>query len=254
MVRITLPICFALILEFALKNMERLLKTIFWALLWGCLGYFARDYVDFGRFAATFHEPGTISIESLKRSLPPSPITVVFDVDDTTLFSSPGFTWGVKRYGNSIFEKVPTGNSNDQSDSTKKYWEFWSKMNSELDEFSIPKVTGRRLIELHKSRGDRILFVTRRTATEGEKLTEILRTTFNLPTLEPVIFTNQSSKASAFKAAGASITYGDSDRDIKESIEDGIRAIRVKRAPTSTNYDPVHNGAFGEEVLEGSEF
>ena len=37
-----------------------------------------------------------ISLGELARSLPPGPITVVFDVDDTALFTSPGFQWGTR--------------------------------------------------------------------------------------------------------------------------------------------------------------
>ena len=40
-----------------------------------------------------------ITLAEVARSLPPKPNTVVFDVDDTVLFSSPGFQWGTKTYG-----------------------------------------------------------------------------------------------------------------------------------------------------------
>jgi acid phosphatase (class B) len=52
----------------------------------------------------------------------------------------------------------------------------------------------------------------------------------------------------------AVVSHGDSDGDIRESIEAGARPVRVLRARTSVNAEPVHNGAFGEEVLLNSEF
>jgi len=82
----------------------------------------------------------------------------------------------------------------------------------------------------------------------------LLRKEFDLPNLEPVIFTNRGSKAPAFRSVGAVVSYGDSDSDIRESIEASARPVRVMRARTSVNVEPVHNGAFGEEVLLNSEF
>jgi acid phosphatase class B len=43
-----------------------------------------------------------ISLAQLEQSLPPAPIHVVFDVDDTTLFTSAGFQWGTRTYGKEI--------------------------------------------------------------------------------------------------------------------------------------------------------
>ena len=69
-----------------------------------------------------------------------------------------------------------------------------------------------------------------------------------------MIFTSRQSKAAAFKRIKAVVSYGDSDGDIRDSILAGARPIRVLRARTSVNLEPVHNGAFGEEVLLNSEF
>ena len=107
---------------------------------------------------------------------------------------------------------------------------------------------------MHRRRGDTIHFVTKRLYTGSERLTEILRETFPVPGLPPVISTSRQSKTEAFQSVRAVISYGDSDGDIRESIAAGARPIRVMRARTSVNLDPVHNGAFGEEVLVNSEF
>jgi len=197
-----------------------------------------------------------ITLAGLERSLPSEPIHVAFDVDDTTLFTSAGFQWGTRTYGREIVsagvsvreEDLPT------PEAKLKYREFWTKMNNELDQYSVRKWIAVELIRMHKARGDKIFFVTKRINTGSERLTELLRKEFDLPELEPVIFTNRGSKAPAFKKVGAVVSYGDSDSDIRESVEAGARPVRVMRARTSVNVEPVHNGAFGEEVLLNSEF
>ena len=198
----------------------------------------------------------TITLAQLERSLPPQPIHVAFDVDDTTLFTSAGFQWGTRTYGKEI---VSAGVSVREEDlptleAKQKYREFWTKMNNDLDQYSVKKWIASELIRMHKARGDQIFFVTKRINTGSERLTALLKKEFDLPDLDPVIFTNRGSKTPAFKRVQAVVSYGDSDGDIRESIEAGARPVRVLRARTSVNVEPVHNGAFGEEVLLNSEF
>jgi hypothetical protein len=57
-----------------------------------------------------------------------------------------------------------------------------------------------------------------------------------------VIFTNREPKTTAFNKIGADISYGDSDGDIRDSMQAGARPIPVLRARTSVNHDPAHNG------------
>jgi acid phosphatase (class B) len=202
-------------------------------------------------------EPGhVITLTDIERSLPKNPIVVVFDVDDTALFTSAGFQWGTRTYGPEIVSAgVPLREEDLKTPEDKrKYREFWTRMNNELDQYSVKKWIASELIALHKSRGDTIYFVTKRIFTGSEKVTDTLKAAFNLPDLPPVIFTNRESKVAAFRKIGAQISYGDSDGDIRESIQAGARPIRVKRARTSVNHDPTNNGAFGEEVLADSEF
>ena len=198
----------------------------------------------------------TITLEELARSLPRDPINVVFDVDDTVLFTSPGFQWGSHTYGETIVsagvsvreENLPT------EEQRRKYREFWTRMNNELDQFSVKKWIAAELIALHKSRGDRIYFVTKRIFTGSERLTETLRREFGLASgSAAVVFTNRQSKAAAFRQINAQVSYGDSDGDILESIQAGARPIRVLRSPMSVNHEPTHNGQFGEEILLNSE-
>jgi acid phosphatase (class B) len=197
-----------------------------------------------------------ITLSDLQKSLPPAPIIAVFDIDDTTLFTSGGFQWGAKHYGNEIVSagvSVREGDLKTDEDK-RKFREFWTKMNNELDEYSVPKWIARELIELHKKRGDKIFFVTKRINTGSEHLTALLKEWFVLPNLEPVIFTQREPKTPAFVKIHAQISYGDSDGDIRDSIAAGARPIRVMRARTSVNHEPTHNGAFGEDVLINSEF
>lgn len=197
-----------------------------------------------------------ITLAELARTLPAPPVSVVFDVDDTALFTSAGFQWGAKTYGAHIVSAGVSVREEDlpSEDDRRKYREFWTKMNNELDQFSVKKWIAGELIALHRRRGDRIHFVTKRIFTGSERLTAILGDTFAIPDLEPVIFTNRLAKTDAFRRVQAVVSYGDSDGDIRESIAAGARPIRVMRARTSVNLDPVHNGGFGEEVLVNSEF
>jgi acid phosphatase (class B) len=207
-------------------------------------------------FAADPAAVRSITMEQLAQSLPKAPINVVFDVDDTVLFTSPGFQWGSRAYGPDIVsagvsvreEDLPT------QEQRHKYREFWTKMNNELDQFSVKKWIAGELIALHKSRGDHIYFVTKRINTGRENLTDTLRQEFGLPADSPrVIFTNRQDKTEAFRKIGAQLSYGDSDGDIRDSIRAGARPIRVLRSPSSVNHEPTHDGAFGEEVLRNSE-
>ena len=198
----------------------------------------------------------TITLDDLARSLPKEPITVVFDVDDTVLFSSPGFQWGARTYGANIISAGVSVREEDlpAPEQRRQYREFWTKMNNELDQFSVKKWIAAELIALHKSRGDRIYFVTKRIFTGSEHLTETLRREFDLPAdSPPVIFTSREPKLAAFRQIKAQLSYGDSDSDIRDSIQAGARPIRVLRSPGSVNHEPTQNGGFGEEVLRNSE-
>lgn len=195
-----------------------------------------------------------IDLATLAGSLPPPPIDVVFDVDDTILFTSPGFQWGVRTYGERIAKAgTPIREEDMASDEERRnFRDFWTKMNNELDQWSVKKWSGAELIKLHKARGDRIHFVTKRVKTGTEKLTELIAKTFDLKGMEPVIFTDRTSKTPFFRQVHAQVSYGDSDGDIRDSLAAGARPVRVQRARNSVNDDPTHDGAFGEEVLVDS--
>jgi len=187
-----------------------------------------------------------VTLKDIARSLENQPpMNVGFDIDDTVLFSSPGYYYGRQKYspGNKAFAIME---------------EFWNEMNNGLDQFSIPKECARKLIELHKKRGDSIYFITARTKTKTESVTELLGKTFGLENPNKAIFTGfklgENLKIIPIKENKIQIFYGDADSDIEAALEAGIRAIRIMRAVNSTNKPLPHNGSFGEEVLLNSEY
>jgi acid phosphatase (class B) len=187
-----------------------------------------------------------VTLKDIAKSLEnQTPMNVGFDIDDTVLFSSPGYYYGRQKYspGNKAFTIME---------------EFWNEMNNGLDQFSIPKECARKLIELHKKRGDSIYFITARTKTKTESVTELLEKTFDLENPHKVIFTGfklgENLKIKALKENKIQIFYGDADSDIEAAFEAGIRAIRIMRAVNSTNKPLPHNGSYGEEVLVNSEY
>ena len=119
-----------------------------------------------------------VSVEQIAKSLDGlPPMAVGFDIDDTLLFSSPGFYRGKQEFS-----------PNDES--YLKNPAFWEKMNNGWDAFSMPKEVGKALIAMHLKRGDHIYFVTGRSATKTETVSQTLQQTMGIPAdrLNPVIF------------------------------------------------------------------
>jgi acid phosphatase (class B) len=194
---------------------------------------------------APIHWVSVAQIEDSLLGLPP--MAVGFDIDDTVLFSSPGFWRGKKTFSpdSEDYLKVPA---------------FWDKMNNGWDEFSIPKEVARALIAMHVKRGDSIYFGTGRSQTKTESVTKTLQDDFLIPAanMNPVIFAGdkagQNTKTEWLQAKSIKVFYGDSDNDITAARDAGARGIRVLRASNST-YKPLPNaGAFGEEVIVNSEY
>ena len=188
----------------------------------------------------------TISLEEIALSLPARPIAIGMDVDDTVLFSSPGFQYAF--------------NNTDGPNGTNKYGErplssdqFWSDMSCMFDKFSIPKEAARKVIDMHQKRGDKVYFITARPPVKNEILTSLLTRLFNLEGQPKAIFSGRTSKAVFINKHNISLFYGDSDSDISEAHEAGIRAIRFMRSPLSNNKTRYNPGKHGEVVLENSE-
>ncbi|MDN5681763.1 MAG: acid phosphatase AphA [Ewingella sp.] len=189
-----------------------------------------------------------VSVAQIENSLVGRPpIAVGFDIDDTVLFSSPGFYRGQKAFspGKQDYLKNP---------------QFWEKMNNGWDDFSMPKEVAKQLIDMHLKRGDSIYFVTGRSETKTETVTKTLQGDFQIPQdkVNPVIFAGdqpgQNTKTQWLKDKQIKIFYGDSDGDITAAQAVSARGIRVLRASNSS-YKPLPQaGAFGEEVVVNSEY
>ena len=189
-----------------------------------------------------------VSVAQIENSLlGHPPMAVGFDIDDTVLFSSPGFWRGQRTY------------SPDSEDSLKNP-DFWEKMNNGWDAFSIPKEVARSLIAMHVKRGDSIYFVTGRSPNKTETVSKTLQDDFLIPatSMNPVIFAGdhpgQNSKTQWLKEKNVRVFYGDSDNDITAAREVGARGIRVLRASNSTYRPLPQAGAFNEEVIVNSEY
>ncbi|MDC9597399.1 acid phosphatase AphA [Xenorhabdus anantnagensis] len=189
-----------------------------------------------------------VSVEQIEKSLKGQPpMAVGFDIDDTVMFSSPGFYRGKSEYS-----------PNDES--YLKKTEFWEKMNNGWDKFSMPKKIGIELVQMHLKRGDDIYFITGRTATKTETVTKYVQEGLRIPAnkMHNIIFAgdepNKNDKISWMKNHKLKIYYGDADADIAAARELNIRGIRILRASNSS-YQPLPKaGRFGEEVVIKSEY
>ena len=194
---------------------------------------------------APIHWVSVAQIENSLAGRPPMAVGV--DIDDTVLFSSPGFWRGKKTFS-------------PESEDYLKNPVFWEKMNNGWDEFSMPKEVARQLIAMHVKRGDSIWFVTGRSQTKTETVSKTLQDDFLIPAanMNPVIFAGdkpgQNTKTQWLQAKQIKVFYGDSDNDITAAREAGARGIRVLRAANSS-YKPLPMaGALGEEVIVNSEY
>lgn len=189
-----------------------------------------------------------VSIEQIKKSLEgKAPMAVGFDIDDTVLFSSPGFYRGKIEFSPNDFSYL-------------KNPQFWEKMNNEWDKFSIPKQVGVDLVKMHIERGDAVYFITGRTQTKTETVTKYVQEGLHIPAdkMNSVIFAGdepgKNNKVSWMRDHKLTIYYGDADADIAAANELNIRGIRILRAANSS-YQPLPKaGRFGEEVVINSEY
>ncbi len=196
----------------------------------------------------------TITLDALKSSLPANQITVGLDIDDTVLFSTPGFTYGATNTdGPNGTNKYGTDYENNP--------QFLKDMNQIHDKYSIPKESGRALLSMHNTRGDSIFFITKRTCTgdDAQVMQNRMNTVFQL-TGSTLLCTNGGSKTPQIESNNVDIYYGDSDSDMQYALAaqvKKVRPVRVLRSAMSENkpipangYNP---GSFGEEIIVNSE-
>jgi acid phosphatase (class B) len=187
-----------------------------------------------------------VTVAEIQASLPATPVIAGFDIDDTVLFSSPGFYYGMTNH--------------DGPDGTNKYGpnplsspKFWNDMNGQFDNFSLPKKAGNDLVSMHAKRGDKIVFITARDSSKVSIVPKILMQSFHIAKPD-VVFTCNQPKAESIATKHVTIYYGDADSDMDAAKQAQARPVRVLRSPLSTNrtsYEKV--GKLGEEVLKDSE-
>ena len=195
-----------------------------------------------------------ITMDALQASLPTNKIIAGFDIDDTVLFSTPGFLYGSSNTDG-------PGGTNKYGTDFENNPQFWMDMNQVFDKFSVPKESGGAVLSLHNFRGDSIVFITKRHCynDDAQVVQNRLNTVFQL-TGSSVICTNGESKTPFIEQNNIDIYYGDSDSDIKYSLDvraKRVRPVRILRSELSENkprsasgYNP---GKFGEEILLNSE-
>lgn len=188
----------------------------------------------------------TLTLAALEASLASlKPSTVVFDIDDTTLYTGLAFL-----FAQGYLEEKDGGRFRDDR-------RFWTLINDSLDaRFSKPKRIARELIAFHQSRGDTIVFVTSRFPSEPatDRTSRLLQRLFAFPAPPTVLFTAQAPKTEAIRSVHPAVSYGDSDGDIADTREadPAIRAVRIIRSPVSYNERPFQAGKYGEEILANS--
>ncbi len=188
----------------------------------------------------------TITLGELQSSLSHQrPCTVVFDIDDTTLYTGLAFL-----FAQGYLEERDAGKFREDR-------AFWTLINDSLDaRFSKPKRIAQQLIAFHQARGDTIVFVTSRYPSEpaSDKTSLLLQRLFAFPSPPKVLFTAQQPKTGAIRSVHPALSYGDSDGDIANTHEadSSIRAIRIMRSPVSYNLGAVLPGKYGEEILANS--
>jgi acid phosphatase (class B) len=187
-----------------------------------------------------------ITLAALRASLASmKPSTVVFDIDDTALYTGLAFL-----FAQGYLEEKDGGRFRDDR-------AFWTLINDSLDaRFSKPKRIARALIAFHQARGDTIVFVTSRFPSEppNDRTSRLLQRLFAFPAPPTVLFTAQAPKTEAIRSVHPAVSYGDSDGDIADThaADPSIRAIRIIRSPVSYNERPFQPGKYGEEILANS--
>lgn len=235
-----------------LYNKTTTLKTIFCIILTSLLLNIGNLSARPLRFAESVNWTTIKEIEMSLKDKPP--ISVGFDIDDTSLFT--------KASHYLMRQKHCPKDQNAYHDKCSAKQEYWDDL-SQLDYMNPPKEVAKALIDMHKKRGDYIYFITAREspAKKQEKTTEHLQKTFEINKMNPVIFVGLEafdpvlpSKAVVIKKKNIKIYYGDADSDILAAQKANARPIRVMRASNSQDNKamPV-NGRFGEEVIIDSD-
>jgi len=192
----------------------------------------------------------TVTVDDIKESLKgKGPVTAGLDIDATTFFTESIYYYGLENIdgpdGTNLYGDDPLSNP-----------DFIYKVNNDFAGQYIPKEGAKEVINMHLERGDRVIFITKKTSSEDERISEYITSVFGIE--DPVlIFTNESTKTPYINEEGVSVYYGDSDGDITDCNDaDKCTPYRFKRNMlTVDEYDSDYNpGQYGESVVENSEY
>jgi len=191
----------------------------------------------------------TVSVSEIAESLKDKgPLTVGLDLDGTTFFTESLYYYAQNNIdgpnGTNIYGDYPLQNP-----------EFICSVNNEFVGQYIPKNAAIDVIEMHRKRGDNVIFITKKAGSAEERISDYINAIFGIE--DPnVIFTNEMSKTPYINEEKVSVYYGDSDGDITDSISaDNCTPYRFLRNDITliyynSSYDP---GYYGESVVEDSD-
>lgn len=191
----------------------------------------------------------TVSVGEIAQSLADrGPITVGLDLDSTTFYTDSVYWYGLCNIdgpnGTNRFGADPEHNP-----------AFISAINNEFVGYYMPKNAAMDVIEMHRNRGDTVIFITKKHSSPEERISEYISVIFGIedPT---VIFTNGTSKTPALNEEQVSVYYGDSDGDITDSLSaENCMPYRFLRNKMTLQYNDLNYspGEYGESVVENSD-
>lgn len=154
-------------------------------------------------------------------------LKVGFDYDDTLIFSTPAFRAGA-------------------ASGEKPYSEgYWRVVNQSFNLEKV-KLVPMTTALIYKALGFDVVIITARQGYGGEELQEHWKWFAK-------DFYFERNKSSVLEKGRFVAFFGDSDSDITEALEAGVRPIRVKRSKKSDYTGKYHPGQYKECILPFSD-
>ncbi len=205
---------------------------------------------DTGNVDVTSDEPyNIISVSEIAESLADrGPITAGFDLDSTTFYTDSAYYYGMTNIdgpnGTNVFGDDPENNP-----------AYTHAINNEFVGYYMPKTAAMDVVEMHRERGDTVIFITKKHSSPDERISDYIQAIFGIddPT---VIFTNGTTKTPAINAENVSVYYGDSDGDITDSnAANNCTPYRFLRNKMTLQYNDLNYslGQYGESVVADSD-
>lgn len=157
---------------------------------------------------------------------------VAFDLDDTLVFSTPAFDRAFNRAVEPFSDQ------------------FWAVVNSLDSRYSCIKPETVDLVEKHRRKNRELYVITAREPHNADEVREFIQSTFNIP--KDHVYFEPDGKTQRLKALKIDLYYGDSDSDIEDARNAGVRGVRIQRSPKSSYDDSYSPGRYGETVLNNT--